>query len=53
LIEHITNLEKQQNEARRIGIVYGARHMRNTMRFLMEQLDYRVAKAEWVKIFDL
>ncbi|HKG58901.1 MAG TPA: hypothetical protein VKB05_03905 [Pyrinomonadaceae bacterium] len=53
LIEHITDLENQQNEARRIGIVYGARHMRNTMRFLMEKLNYRVAKAEWVKIFDL
>jgi hypothetical protein len=53
LIEHVANLEAQQNEAKRIGILYGARHMRNTMRFLMQKLNYRVAKAEWVKIFDL
>jgi hypothetical protein len=33
--------------------VYGARHMRNTMTFLMQKLNYRVAKAEWVKVFDL
>lgn len=45
--------EDQQHEAKRIGIVYGACHMRSTMRFLMQQLDYRVAKAEWVKVFDL
>ena len=53
LIEHIAKLEDQQTEAKQIGIVYGARHMRNTMKFLMEKLNYRVAKAEWVKIFDL
>ena len=53
LIEHIARLEDQQNGARQIGIVYGARHMRNTIRFLMQKLNYRVAKAEWVKVFDL
>ena len=53
LIEHIARLENQQNGARQIGIVYGARHMRNTIRFLMQKLNYRIAKAEWVKVFDL
>lgn len=53
LLEHVAKLEDQQHEAKRIGIVYGARHMRSTMRFLMQQLDYRVAKAEWIKVFDL
>lgn len=53
LIEHVAKLEEQQNEAKQIGIVYGARHMRNTMKFLMHELNYRVAKAEWVKVFDL
>ena len=53
LLEHVARLENQQNEARQIGIVYGARHMRNTIRFLMQQLNYRIAKAEWVKVFDL
>jgi len=53
LLEHVARLENQQNEARQIGIVYGARHMRNTVRFLMQKLNYRIAKAEWVKVFDL
>jgi hypothetical protein len=53
LIEHISRLEGQQSEAKKIAIVYGARHMRSTMRFLMQKLNYRVAKSEWVKVFDL
>ena len=53
LIEHVVNLEHQQNEPKQIGILYGARHMRNLMNFLMQELNYHVAKAEWVKIFDL
>ena len=53
LIEHIARLEDQQKEAKQIGIVYGARHMRTTMRFLMQTLNYRVVKSEWVKVFDL
>lgn len=53
LIEHVANLEGEQNGRRQIGIVYGARHMRNLMTFLMQKLNYRVAKAEWVKVFDL
>lgn len=53
LIEHVARLEDQQNEARQIGIVYGAGHMRSTIRFLMQKLNYRIAKAEWVKVFDL
>ena len=53
LIEHVTRLEEQQKEVKQIGILYGARHMRSTMRFLMEKLNYRIVKAEWVKVFDL
>lgn len=52
LIEHIARLDEQQ-EAKLIGIVYGAGHMRGTMRFLMQKLNYRIAGSEWVKIFDL
>jgi hypothetical protein len=36
-----------------IGIIYGARHMRNTVDFLMRNLNYHIAKAEWVTVFDL
>jgi pheromone shutdown protein TraB len=53
LIEHVAKLDEQQNGKKQIGIVYGARHMRNLMNFLMQELDYRVVKAEWVKVFDL
>ena len=53
LLEHVARLEDQQNGPRQIGIVYGARHMRTTIRFLMQKLNYRIAKAEWVKVFDL
>lgn len=53
LIEHIARLEAQQQEAKLIGILYGAGHMRSTMRFLMQKLNYRIAKSEWVKVFDL
>jgi pheromone shutdown protein TraB len=53
LIEHVTKLESQQEEAKQIGIVYGARHMRSTMKFLMQKLNYRIAKSEWVTVFDL
>ncbi len=54
LIEQIAKLNDQRSEtAQRIGIVYGAFHMRAVMTFLMQKLNYRVAKAEWVKVFDL
>ena len=36
-----------------VGVIYGARHMRNAVDFLMRNLNYRVAKAEWVTVFDL
>jgi len=36
-----------------VGVIYGARHMRNAVDFLMRTLNYHVAKAEWVTVFDL
>lgn len=54
LIEHIAKLnDERSEEAQSVGIVYGAFHMRAAMTFLMKELNYRVAKAEWVKVFDL
>ena len=54
LIEHIARLEDQQiKDFQQVGIVYGARHMRTTIAFLMQKLNYRVVQAEWVKVFDL
>ena len=54
LIEHIANVNNERSHtSQRIGIVYGAFHMRCVMAFLMQKLNYRVAKADWVKVFDL
>jgi hypothetical protein len=54
LIEHIARLEDHQTkDSQLVGIVYGARHMRTAIPFLMQKLHYRVVKAEWVKVFDL
>jgi hypothetical protein len=36
-----------------VGVIYGARHMRNAVDFLLRNLNYHVAKAEWVTVFDL
>ena len=54
LIEHIEKINEERAQTpQRIGILYGAFHMRAVMAFLMQELDYRVAKAEFVKVFDL
>ena len=54
LLEHIAivNDERAQT-SQRIGVLYGAFHMRCVMPFLMQTLKYRVVKADWVKVFDL
>jgi hypothetical protein len=36
-----------------VGVIYGAGHMRNVVDFLMRNLNYHVARAEWVTVFDL
>ena len=54
LIEHIVNVDNERSQtSQRIGIVYGAFHMRCVMAFLMQKLNYRVTRADWVKVFDL
>ena len=54
LIEHIANVDNERSQtSQRIGIVYGAFHMRCVMAFLMQKLNYRVTRANWVKVFDL
>ena len=52
LIDHIKGLN-DSNGNKLVGVVYGAMHMRNVVSFLMSSLNYRVAKAEWVTVFDL
>jgi len=54
LIRKIESLhEANGNDKKTVGIVYGAMHMRNVANFLLHKLRYRIAKAEWVTIFDL
>src|SRR5262245_20150859 len=54
LITHIQKLyDSHRQDKKIVGVVYGARHMRNIIRFLLGRLNYRVAKAEWVTVFDL
>src|SRR4030095_2957246 len=54
LIGNILSLhEANGNEKKTVGIVFGAMHMRNVTGFLLHKLKYRIAKAEWVTVFDL
>jgi hypothetical protein len=54
LIRHIENLHQANHkDKKRVGVVYGAMHMRNITSFLLHKLKYKIAKAEWVTVFDL
>jgi hypothetical protein len=54
LIESIAKLhDSDWQDAKTVGVVYGATHMRNVISFLLDRLNYRVAEAEWVTVFDL
>jgi hypothetical protein len=52
LLSHINQLNENHNKPKVIGIVYGASHMRNIIRFLNEQ-NYRVVDSEWLMVFDM
>jgi len=45
--------QAEGKDKKTVGIVYGAIHMRNITSFLLGKLNYRIAKAEWVTVFDL
>ena len=54
LIDCIRQLhDSARPDKKTVGIVYGAMHMRMVIGFLLHRLNYRVAKAEWVTVFDL
>ena len=54
LIHNIESLHETNGKDKKIvGVVYGARHMRNVTHFLLQKLDYRIDRAEWVTVFDL
>ena len=54
LIDSIGKLhDSNRQDKKTVGVVYGAMHMRDVTSFLLRKLNYRVAKAEWVTVFDL
>lgn len=54
LITHLKKLyDSHRQDKKIVGVVYGAMHMRNIIGFLLGGLNYRVAGAEWVTVFDL
>ena len=54
LIRSIANLDAANGKDKKtVGVVFGATHMRNVTNFLLHKLKYRIAKAEWVTVFDL
>jgi len=52
LIANIVRL-RDSNGNKIVGVVYGARHMRNAINFMLSNLNYKVYKAEWVTVFEL
>lgn len=54
LIRNIEGLHEANGlDKKTVGIVFGAMHMRNITSFLLHKLKYRIAKSEWVTVFDL
>ncbi len=51
IIRHIESL-LESGRSGTVGIVYGARHMRNLLRFLLDQKNYQIVDSEWIRVFD-
>ena len=52
LVEELNVVLTGNGNYKRIGIVYGAAHMRAVSRALTEKYKFRVIKSEWIKVFD-
>jgi hypothetical protein len=52
LVEEVSAAVEKGDAATRIGIVYGAAHMRVVSRLLTGKYGYRVTDSEWVTVFD-
>lgn len=52
LVEEISSALAKCGEGSRIGIVYGAGHMRVASRLLTSKYRYRVVESEWITVFD-
>lgn len=52
LVEEASKAVEQNGAGTRIGIVYGAAHMRVVSRLLMGKYGYRVVESEWMTVFN-
>lgn len=52
LVEEISAVVEKNGVGKRIGIVYGAAHMRVASRLLTSKYRYRVVESEWITVFD-
>ena len=54
LIRRIADhVQRHHHQRARVAIVYGASHMRAVARYLLHNLGYRIAAAEWLTVLDL
>jgi hypothetical protein len=53
LLQLVSELDQNQGgDARIVGVVYGAQHIRAVARLLLGGLGYHVVQAEWVTVID-
>jgi hypothetical protein len=52
LVEELNAVFAENGNHKRIGIVYGAAHMRSASRVLTEKYKFQVIESEWIKVFD-
>lgn len=54
LVQKLQSLvEDPEANRKHVGVLYGAKHMRSIVMFLMGKGGYSVSRAEWVTVFDL
>jgi hypothetical protein len=52
LVEEVSTAVEASGGGSRIGVIYGAAHMRVVSRILTSKYGYRVVESEWVTVFD-
>jgi hypothetical protein len=45
--------DSPRHDKQTAAVVYGAMHMRNIMNYLLDELKYKITRAEWITVFDL
>lgn len=52
LVEEVSAAVEKNGVGKRIGILYGAAHMRVVSRLLTSKYRYRVVESDWITVFD-